>query len=257
LLIAGRIASLIAILLSAAFLLIGISNAKKKMPTLRPIAGLDALEEAVGRATEMGKPVFDTIGYADVAGTSAAPTLAGLDVLSHVARLTARYETQLSVAVGHPNAYPLAQEVVKGAYTIEGKPEAYHEDMLVFTSEIQFAFTAASLGIIQRDKPAACLFIGYFAAEAIVISEAAMAVGAIAIAGATNFFQLPFFAAACDYTMIGEEFLAAGAFISGQPSRTGAIAGQDYVKLASALLILIGAVLATFKDQTLGNLLKL
>ena len=79
----------------------------------------------------------------------------------------------------------------------------------------------------------------------------------MAIAGATNHFQIPFFAAACDYTMIGEEFLAAGAFISQDPNRIGGVTGQDYVKAIAALLVLVGALMVTMGNKSLVDLLKL
>jgi len=235
---------------------LGMSRARIKLPPQRRIAGLDAIEEAVGRATEMGKMVFFTPGFGDVAGVNAAPSLAGIDVLSYVAQLTARSDTELGITVGHPNVYTLVQEVTKNAYANAGKLDAFSDEMITFTSEIQFAFTAASLGVMQREKPAAVMFIGVFAAEAIILSEAAVAAGAISIAGSTNIFQIPFFVAACDYTMIGEEFLAAGAFISQDPQRIGAVAGQDFIKLVAVLLVLGGALLTTFNVHILRDLLR-
>ncbi len=89
------------------------------------------------------------------------------------------------------------------------------------------------------------------------MAEAAAAVGAISIAGCASSFQLPYFAAACDYTLIGEELLAVGAFISEEPERTGAIASQDYVKVAVTVLILLGSLLVTMGNNKLVELLKL
>jgi hypothetical protein len=255
--IAGRASGFIALVIVFVSMLIGVARAKQRLPNFRKIAGLEAIEEAVGRATEMGKPVFYTPGFGDVSGTTAAPSLAGLDLLGYVGKLTARYDTRLEVSVGHPNSYTLAQEVLRNAYLSEGRPDSYNDEIIRFTSEIQFAYTAATLGMIQRGKPATCFFTGYFAAEAIILSEAAAAIGAMAIAGATNHFQIPFFAAACDYTMIGEEFLAAGAFISKDPNRIGGVAGQDYVKAIAALVLLVGALLVTMGNKSLADLLKL
>lgn len=237
-------------------MLVSVARAKQVMPKIRRLAGLDAVDEAVGRATEMGKPVLFTPGYGDVAGSNAAPTVAGLDMLAYVARMTARHDTKLAITVGHPNTYAVAVDVLNNAYMAEGRPEGLSSDALSFSTEIQFAHTAATLGRIQREKPAACLFLGYFAAEAIIVAEAAVAVGAISIAGATNHFQLPFFAAACDYTLIGEEFLAAGAYVSNDARRIGSIAGQDWMKLIAFAITLVGAIMVTAGNKTLADLLK-
>ena len=49
--------------------------------------------------------------------------------------------------------------------------------------------------------------------------------------------QIPFFVTACDYVLIGEEFYAASAYLSGSPEMIGSIKGQDYVKLLCMLFI--------------------
>lgn len=255
-LVQGRVSGLVLLLISIASMVIGLMVSRKKVPHMRPIPGLQAVEEAVGRATEMGKPIFYSPGYADVAGTTAPPTLAGLNLMAHVGRLAARYSTPLVVTVGHPNTYALTTEILKNCYTAEGKAEEYDIGNVYFTSEVQFAYTAASVGLMQREKPATAFLTGYFAAEAIVLAEAAAATQSMTISGTTNYFQIPFFMASCDYTMIGEEFLAAGAFISNNPDLVGSIAGQDYVKIIGILTLLCGALLKTFGSDAILNLLK-
>jgi hypothetical protein len=70
-------------------------------------------------------------------------------------------------------------------------------------------------------------------------------VGAIQIAGTAEPAQLPFFIAACDYTLIGEEFYAASAYLSGDPDQQGSLKGQDFGKILVAGLLIVGALLAT------------
>lgn len=253
----GRVSGLVALVFALVATLIGLSQAKRRKTHMRPIPGLVAIEEAVGRATEMGKPVFISPGYADVAGTTAPATLAGLDVMGHVGRLAARYNTKIIATVGHANTYALATEVLRNSYLVEGKLEDFDIGSINFTSEVQFAFTAASVGLMQREKPATAFLTGYYAAEAIILAEAASASQSMSISGTTNYFQTPFFMAACDYTMIGEEFLAAGAFISGDEQRVGSIVGQDYIKIAGIIALLLGAVLITFGNKSVLGFLNL
>ena len=54
---------------------------------LRTIPGLKALEEAVGRATEMGKSVLFVPGISDL---DQVETITGLNILGHVAEHTAK-----------------------------------------------------------------------------------------------------------------------------------------------------------------------
>lgn len=255
-LIQGRLAGLLFTIITVGTMMYGISKAKSKLPYVRRIAGLEAITEAVGRATEMGKAVFCTPGWADVTSGSAGPTFAALDIIGYVARMTAKYDTRLIVAVSFPNVYPLAEQTVQQAYLMEGKRDKYDPDMVRFTSPEQYAYAAAVLGMVQREKVAACIFVGQFASEAVDFAEAAVAVDAIGIAGTTSTYQLPFFTAACDYTLIGEELLTAGAYISKDAARLGSVEGQDYAKLIAFAIMLLGAVLRTFSSNIVAELLN-
>lgn len=254
-LVQGRIASLLALIVVGISMYLGVKRARTKMPEVRKIAGLDAIPEAVGRATEMGKPVFATPGWSDVTGAAAAQTLASIDVVTYVAELCAKFDTKLVVAVAVPNVYPLVSQSVQQAYLANGKADVFNPDMIRFTSPMQYAYMAACMGIMQREKTAAAVFVGGFGSEAINFAESAVSVGAISIAGTTSTSQLPFFTAACDYTMIGEELLAAGAYLSKDPARMGSIIGQDYMKLASLVVLWVGVVLLTGGVDTVKVLL--
>jgi hypothetical protein len=67
--------------------------------------------------------------------------------------------------------------------------------------------------------------------------------------------QIPFFVAACDYTLIGEELYAAGAYLSQDKVKMGSIGGQDIVKAATMVLVLLGALMATAGSSALSDLL--
>ncbi len=214
------------------------------VPQIRTIAGLEAIEEAVGRATEMGRIVHFSPGIAALNGVTAAQTFAGLETLSMVARLVARYGAKMIVTIRIPIVLPLAADVVRQAYMTEGAIEAFDEDSIQYLSSEQFAYAAAVMGIINREKAAANIMLGAFWAESLMLAEAGFHAGAIQIAGSANITQVPFFVAACDYVLIGEELFAAGAIASGNPVKLGSIAGQDFAKVYAIALFLVG-VLAT------------
>ena len=116
-LITGRIFSLVALLMCWAAVYFYIDSSKRgNVPVLRRIAGLDALDEAIGRATEMGKPIFYSPGRGNLTSSSAADTIAALDILGHVALATAKYKCDIIVAVSEASVYPLAEEVVHTSY---------------------------------------------------------------------------------------------------------------------------------------------
>ena len=98
---------------------------------------------------------------------------------------------------------------------------------------------------MNRERPATCLYMGAFYAESLLLAENGNSIGAIQIAGTAESSQLPFFVAACDYTLIGEEFFAASAYLSGEPMQLGSLFGQDLVKIASIALLVVGVAVAT------------
>ena len=78
------------------------AQAKIKLPSMRPIAGLDALTTVVGRATEMGKPVHYSTGRGALHDEFAPQTMAGLNILSHVAKLLRDMTANLSIRLCSP-----------------------------------------------------------------------------------------------------------------------------------------------------------
>jgi hypothetical protein len=203
---------------------------------MRPIAAMKAMEEAVGRATEMGSSVLYVPG---ISGLDEIDTISGVIVLGHVAGMTAEYEADLHVPCCVPIVMEAAKESCKEAYLKKGRPDLYNEDMVHYVTDDQFAYAAGVNGIMLREKPAAVFYQGKFYAESLLLAETGSSVGAIQIAGTGSSSQIPFFVTACDYVLIGEEFYAASAYLSGSPEMIGSIKGQDYVMLLLIYLQLI------------------
>ena len=99
-----------------------------------------------------------------------------------------------------------------------------------------------------RDKPAACFYQGKFYAESLILAETGNSIGAIQIAGTASQAQIPFFVTACDYTLIGEEFLTASAYLSQKPSLLGSIKGQDVGKFIIMMAIILFVILNAIHD---------
>jgi hypothetical protein len=238
---ANRINILIAMVTFFALVIYYIESAKKgKNLFVRRIAGLDAVEEAVGRATEMGKPIIYVPGLGSVADIA---TIASLNILGEVAKKTAQYDSALLVPNRDPIVYTVAREMVKESYAKAGRPDAFKQDSVFFVTDQQFAYAAAVDGLMAREKPATNFFLGTFWAESLILAETGAQTGAIQIAGTDSVFQLPFFITACDYTLIGEELYAASAYLSREPLLLGSLKGQDYGKLIILAVVTIGSAL--------------
>ncbi len=231
-------------------ILVGIMLAQKRELFIRRIAGLEALDEALGRATEMGKPVLFAHGLHPMGSVS---TIAAINVLSRVANRTAEFNTELRVANNDPVVMAVSQEVVKESYLNAGRPDAYSEDSVFMVATEQFSYAAALDGMMVRDRPATNIFMGYFYAESLLLAETGASIGAIQIAGTDSYTQLPFFITTCDYTLMGEELYAASAYLSREPKLLGSLKGQDIGKAALLIVMIVGTLLASFEIQTLTH----
>jgi hypothetical protein len=210
---------------------------------IRRIPGLEAVDEAIGRATEMGRSILYILGLGSVSNVA---TIASMNILSQVAQKTADYETPLRVPCNDPIVMNVVREMVRTAYLNAGRPDAYNEENIFFLTESQFAYAAGVDGMMVREKPAAVFLQGSFFAESLILAETGNSIGAIQIAGTDKEHQLPFFIAACDYTLIGEELYAASAYLSREPMLLGSLKGQDYGKVMIFGAIVIGVILELF-----------
>jgi hypothetical protein len=221
---------------------------------VRPIAGLEAVDEAIGRATEMGRPILYVSGLTGMGDIS---TIASMIILGRIARRAAEYETPLIVPCNDPIVMSADREIVREAYLDAGKPDAFRPDDIFFVTDSQFGYVAAVAGMMMRDRPATTFYMGYFYAESLILAETGAAAGAIQIAGTDADTQLPFFVTACDYTLMGEELYAASAYLSRDPLLLSTLKGQDMGKLAIGALLVIGVIcasLAALEPQGIGAL---
>lgn len=247
-----RINVFVGVFVLCGFILYYINQAKAgKKLFIRKIAGLEAVDEAVGRATEMGKKIFYIPGTQDMDNVQ---TIAGVTILGRVAEMAAQYETWLEVPVSRSLVLVTSKEVVKEAYAKVGRPDAYQEDQVHYLTDDQFGYAAGIDGMVVREKPATIFYMGAFYAEALILAETGNSIGAIQIAGTAMPSQLPFFVASCDYTLIGEELFAASAYLSREPKLLGSLKGQDMGKAVILIAIVVGVLLETFGIWKLSNL---
>ena len=258
-LVKGNIFLLMLTLFSMGAILLHIQKTKAggALPQIRNITGFNAIEEAVGRATEMGRPVHFSPGIAGVTDVSAPQTFAGLEIMKFTASLCAKYNAELIATVRMPEVLPIAEETVKDAFAAAGRPELFQDSTVRFISTENIAYSAGVIAVLTREKAAANIMVGAYWAESLLMAEAGAQAGAIQIAGTANLHQIAFFVAACDYTLIGEELYAGGAYLSGDPVKLGSLRGQDMIKILAVALIVCGSVLASFKVDLITKLLSL
>jgi len=236
----GRGPVFVAVIIFSILTMYFVSRARKGDDLyVRPLAGIEAVDDAIGRATEMGRPILYVLGLGTAADVA---TIASFTVLGRVAKQVAEYQTELIVPTYDPIVMSVAQEVVKSSYLDAGRPDDYKENTVFFVTNLQFAYVAAVNGLMLRELPATNIYMGKFFAESLLLAETGALAGSIQIAGTDEIAQIPFFIVACDYTLIGEELYAASAYLGREPILLGSLKAQDWAKAAVIVLAIVGIV---------------
>src|SRR5574341_372531 len=217
----GKTIVLLFVMVFMVFVLIFIRQAQKgKELYVRPIGGISAVDEAIGRATEMGRPILYIMG---LGAPNDIASIASYTILARIAKKTAEYQTPIIVPCYDPIMMSIAQETVRTSYLDAGRPDAYKEENIFFVTSMQFAYVAAVNGIMLRERTATNFYLGKFFAESLILAETGSIAGSIQISGTDEVAQIPFFVAATDYTLIGEERYAASAYLGREPLLLGTL----------------------------------
>ncbi len=215
-----------------------------KIAYVRRIPGVTAMEEAVGRATEMGRPVLFVMGYSTI---QMIETVNALAVLSHMAQLAARMRTKMVTMIAMPDVYPMAEATLRQAYMNEGAPELFHpQEQLRFLSNDHVVYAAGVSRFVEEENPGCVVFFGTYNFTALLLSEPGARLGVMQIAGEPSLFQMPFFVCTCDHTIIGEEYYAAGAFVNPDPRMRNGLLSQDLIKLFFIIIMIIALAMLIF-----------
>lgn len=221
------------------------------VPYIRKIAALESIPEIIGRCVEMDKPVFMTTGsYGGLIEKEAATNLAGLAVLGHVARLCAKFGCHLTFVCNKPEIFTVAQDVMTTSYLAEGQPDLEVDNRFLPTGG---AFNTACMKVFYEDGAQGSIIIGLISSDAYFYTTAALDVGALQIGGTTSMSQTPLLVTQCNYVMLGDECIAAGAITSEDNAQISTLVGLDWLKIAMIVLVLLGSILATLNIDVLMN----
>ncbi|PKN70901.1 MAG: hypothetical protein CVU50_10645 [Candidatus Cloacimonetes bacterium HGW-Cloacimonetes-3] len=245
-----KIMTFIATLLFCGLIVYAIYHTRRKEVYIRPIAGLHEIDNAIGRATEMGRPIMFVPGWGSLGDVC---TIASMMILSQIAKKAAEFDIRIISPHCDYLVLPMAQEIVQSAFSEVGRSDAFDQNDIFYVSGDQFPFCAGVNGITVRERVATVFYMGYFNAEALLLTETGNQAGAIQIAATDAITQIPFFITTCDYTLIGEEFYAASAYLSRNPELVSMLKAQDYFKLIMVIVMVIGTVLSTLHITTYIN----
>jgi len=244
LIIEGRGIALLSLLIVAGAILYFMQRAfSGNIPQLRRLPAVDAIQEILGRCVEMGRPAWYMMDTVTMTNPSVlAPTVAAFQILSYTARHAARLGADFFVPVTQGLAYTIATDIVEEAYRAEGKIAEY-DPMETVKYLPAGADRMYIINNMWSEQIAGAFFLGSWYHKAVIYTENAARVGALSLGGTDTTHNIPFLVAICDYSIIGEELYALGAYLSEDPTQSSSLVGQDIGKYLAVILIILGAVL--------------
>jgi hypothetical protein len=248
----GRVFQLIFFIVTGILTYISYTFAKQgRTWEIRPLEGLEAIYEGIGRAAEMGRPIMVLPGISNLGNPQ---TLAGLTVLGEVTEQAADIGVRPVTSASNTSVVTAMEAIVRSSFTAAGKPELYSPgDYVQWFGGDQFAYAVGAAGQIMNEKPAVIVYCGYFLFDVIVDGETGQRVGAVQVGGTIG--SMSMVALFCDYLLIGEELYAASAQITRDPMALGTLVGQDWIKLVTIIIMVLGSLFSLAGIDVITNLL--
>lgn len=255
--VSGRLFSLFIIIVVWIATVYIISEVKKgKTFGIRRVPGLDAIDEALGRCVETGRPVLATPSWRPL-GSYALPMMAGIAMVRHTCLRAAELELPILLPVGAADSYPLVLKNYEQACIEAGTPETYDPNNVIYLSGQQWAFTTGLFQLMIDNNVGACVLIGRWSAETLSVTSVGNRIGAFMIGGTGQFSNTSFFAITADYTLVGDELYAAAAYVSDDPELKSFLTAQDIVKLIAAAIVFAGAILSSLGINIVSQLISM
>ena len=178
----------LAVVLVAAGLLLGLTFIRRKAttPVFREIPAFTRLKRALGISVEAGTCLHISLGRGGLQTPDAAPGLAGLAMLRHLAEQTSASDEPPVVSSGAADLSILSRDTLQAGYKSAGAEDLYDPTTGRLTGLTPFSFAAGAIPILQDENVSANIFIGHFGPEIALLTDAAERTNSPAVAAAVD-----------------------------------------------------------------------
>lgn len=211
----------------------------------RPMPGLDALRQAVGRAVEAGQRVHLSLGTGTAIGSDSAPAYAGLAALQEVARMTSTSDKPVVATTGSGALALLAQDTLRTAYAQANAEDRFEMISGRLLGPTPFSYVATLPPLIDTEDVAVHLMSGSFGAEGALAADIGTTSTQLVLAGTDDVQSQAVIFPTAQFPLIGEEVFAMGAYLGAGRMHTASLRTQDLVRWLVIGAILIGTLLRT------------
>lgn len=212
---------------------------------LRPLRGYRALLNQVGRAVESGRQIHVGLGRGGLHQVSSPASLAALRTLENLAGKSSASTAPPFVTVNDGTLLLAAQDKVRQAYDAAGRTGelAPAPAQFMADSAYPFVYAAAANALIHSENVGSNILLGHFGVEIGIVCEAGSRRQVAQIVGSVDLEAVALAMAVTDDVLVGEEMLAAGAYLEGKPSQIASVQAQDVLRWVIALAVLVNSVI--------------
>jgi len=236
-------------LISIACFLFAIFFAKRLgLNELRTIPRLEVLDEVVKSCAERGRPIVFTYGGMNPASTMESVLLASANVLlARTAKTCGDLGIPLYTVALHAQTFMMMRDSARQGFLESAHPEAFREENNYYSTD-GIVGTYTNVSQVVQHNAGAYIQIGYLhMCSNVCVDEAVKRVGGVAWTMENAIDTQPLGLLFADYTLLGEEQVAAGAMVRKDPLEISCIIGSDFVKLVVIAMMIIYIV-----KQSLG-----
>lgn len=232
------------VVLVAAGLLLGLTFVRRKSPPVfREIPAFTSLKRAIGISVENGTRLHVSLGRGGLQTPEAAPGLAGLAMLRHLAEQTSASDKPPVVTSGAADLSILSRDTLQAGYNAAGAEELYDPSTGRLTGLTPFSFAAGAIPAMRDEDVSANVFIGHFGPEVALLTDTADRTNSPAVAAAVDLTAQSVIYASVDEPLVGEELFAAGAYSNAGSAHQASLQVQDILRWAIILVLLGGSAL--------------
>lgn len=213
--------------------------------SLRALKGYSGLHNQIGRSIESGSRMHVTLGQASLVSDASPTSIAAVTVLDYLAKDSCANATPPLATVGEGTLLPAVQASLHNAYKQAGNTGQYDTTagQFIASENDTIAYGGGINNLIHQEKVTSNIVMGRLGAELAIITEAADRKGIGQVIGSDDPTALALATAVTDDLLIGEELLASGAYLEGEPIHLATLLLQDTLRWIIALIVLITALL--------------
>ncbi|HSH03766.1 MAG TPA: DUF6754 domain-containing protein [Anaerolineae bacterium] len=215
---------------------------------LKPLPQFNTLTNQVGRMIESRQPLHISLGRGRLIGPSSPASIAALNILNHLTEHSKPGHTLPAVTTGDASLIPAAQDTVRQNFAsipqvVTGQLSQHHE-LATFAADSDYptAYAAAITQTIHQQKTVNNILLGHYGSEIGLMTAAGQQAEIPQFVATDDPTALAIAHAFTQDTLIGEDLLAATAYLDKEPAHLASLQVQDYMRWFICALIFITAL---------------